>query len=221
MKISELFLREGDYDRDDTSSWLTDEIVKELYDVTQGTIKKNFVGDLIAQSQLLIGSRPQLKKALLEKVAGGYELKYPISLVSGELDVNQCQLISFKNFPYTVRGNLSLWNNKITSLEGIPKIIDGSLDLIDNPITSFHNIHTMITEVSKIYVPTSVSSCLLGVLKIKKPPLLSTASVDRKNTNYPILLKAVSIINKYQTSNDIIACQRELIENDLDEYAEL
>jgi hypothetical protein len=56
---------------------------------------------------------------------------------------------------------------------------------------------------------------------MKNIPLLSTASTDRWKEGYNTLLKAISIINSYQTANDWIACQRKLIENDLDEYAEL
>jgi len=223
MKLKELFLREGDYDRDDTSGWLTDEIEKELYVATTGTIKKNFVGDLIAQSDLRItnDTGKRLRDALLEKVNNGRELKYPISLVFGSLVLQQCSLLSFKNFPTTVRGNVNVWLNHITTLKGVPKIIDGELDLVDNPITSFHDIHKMINEVKKIFVPFAVSECLLGVLKIQNPPLLSTASTDKKHPNYNKLLQAVSIINSHRTNKDIFACQEELIDNNLKDFAEL
>lgn len=57
-----------------------------------------------------------------------------------------------------------------------------------------------------------ITGNVLGLLKLKS---LKTI------WNYPsVSIEWLDIINKHFVSKDIIACQRELIENDLDEYAE-
>lgn len=70
-----------------------------------------------------------------------------------------------------------------------------------------------------------VGKGLLSLFKVKKPtPNMFGIQLyysDKSKMNKE-LVQATEIVNKYLASRtpDIIACQRELIENDLDEYAE-
>jgi hypothetical protein len=215
MKIKELFEQEEQIPQDE---------VERLRMLTQGTVNLNQMGMLYANSKLDLSQSDTTFGAFTDKVENGFELKYKLDVVLGDFDIHDRQIASFKNFPNSVHGEVNCYNNNITSLEGAPYNISGSLDLIDNPITSFKDIHKHIQSCNKIYIPVSVQSNLLGVLKMKNIPLLSTASTDRWKEGYNTLLKAVSIINKYghdkKGSANILACQEELIDNELKDYAE-
>lgn len=217
MKLRELF-EQGEQEQ------IPQEVVKRLSELTQGTVNLNRMGVLYANSKLDLSRSATVFGAFTEKVENGFELKYKLDVVLGDFDVQQRGIASFKNFPNSVHGHVNCWNNNITSLEGAPLSIENTLDLVDNPITSFKDIHKHIQSCLRIYVPVSVQSNLLGVLKMKKIPLLSTASTDKKKEGYETLSKAVLIINKYghdsKGSINILACQEELIDNELKDYAE-
>jgi hypothetical protein len=216
MKIRELFEQEEEQ--------IPYKVAEQLRMLTQGTINLNQMGMLYANSALDLSQSATAFGAFTNKVENGYELKYKLDVVLGNFDIHERQVASFKNFPNSVHGAVNCYNNNITSLEGAPYNISGSLDLIDNPITSFKDIDKYIQSCPKIYVPVSVQSNLLGVLKMKKIPLLSTASTDRKKEGYNTLLKAISIINEYGYNNkgsvNVLACANKLRIEKLLDYAQ-
>jgi hypothetical protein len=140
------------------------------------------------------------------------------------------QLKSFKNFPEIIsRQNpinsldSALEANhdiNIDSLEGIPRIMGGGrFSLTHFPKLSLHNIHKHIDRADEIYLGTSYKGPLLSILKMKYQDKSHTI---RGGTIGSPLEQATKIINKHMaTGKNIIACQKELYDNDLDEYAEL
>lgn len=90
---------------------------------------------------------------------------------------------------------LNLRSNKIRSLSGLGhnKRSFFQLDLSGNPIES-------------------------NILSLLKCEFINELIYDLVP---PQAKKALTILEKHLKSHDVIACQRELIENDLDEYAEL
>ena len=105
--------------------------------------------------------------------------------------------------------------NMLTSLEHCPEVIDGSLEAQGNNITSLHNIHKHLKEVGEErYInlkSNPIESHVLGLLLIKN---LLEVSLDNK--------KVESIINKHlKGDRDVVECQEELLNKDLDDYAQL
>jgi|LakMenEpi03Aug12_release.lakeMendotaPanAssembly.Ray.scaffolds.fasta_scaffold06347_15 hypothetical protein len=134
-------------------------------------------------------------------------------------------LSSFKNFPEYIETPKSSKIDalklegvnfpKLTSLESIPKYSKGVLNLWEAQNLSFANVHNHILEADKIYISGNKPSPILGFLKIKnlKTVWISSESIDDFE-------RAIDILNEFLPNGNTIACQRKLIENDLDEYAE-
>ncbi len=148
--------------------------------------------------------------------------------VDGSFFVVRCDLGSLKGSPKIVGGRYSISNNyAITSIEYLPEQA-GSYILRNTSIKSFSGINKVIKRVTStsegfIMLPSSTESALLGFLKI--PGLqelrLSTVVQHQGKAVSKELITAVNIVNSHlAATKDTIACQRELIENDLDEYAE-
>ena len=80
--------------------------------------------------------------------------------------------------------------------------------------TSLSGIHKIIKDFSYLEINNSenITGGVLGLIKLAKH------GVIKINTPNP---EWANIVLKYLNSGDVIACQRKLIENDLDEYAEL
>jgi hypothetical protein len=100
----------------------------------------------------------------------------------------------------------------------MPSIITGDINLVNNRLTSLHNIHRHI----KIAKPNStlylnenpIRSHVLGVLKIR--------DLGSVNFGDVINFELTNIINHHlQGDRDVMACQDELIDSGLDEYAQL
>lgn len=140
-------------------------------------------------------------------------------------------------------------SGELHSFDGVPKRINGRLDFSEAPgMTSLSQIHQhfeYITE--RLVLPNSIRADILGVLKVKGllgisfhdeytefsnkadiskfpyypgTPLSYPDFVTRTVVN---LSKLKEIINNHlsEQEKNVIACQRELIENDFDEYASL
>ena len=146
------------------------------------------------------------------------------------------QLTSLEGCPTQIDGDFSCLDNKLTSLEYGPLEIDGfywcshnKLTQIDGPtiningyfrcdfnkIQSLHNIHKQILKMKGGFYATKnpIKSHVLGLLKI---PGLTKVELDNKQVQ--------NILNKYiknKESKSLINCQNELIDLDLDEYAQL
>lgn len=150
------------------------------------------------------------------------------------------KLKSFKNFPDKILADYreTRWNRNvgwilsfggvhsnderydhITSLNGITPEIAGGADFSMLEKVNFSHVNTYIKSCSIIALPRDYVGPLLSFLKIPNLskincPIFANAKTPQQ--------RAYAIVTKYlQGNKDIIACQRELIENDLDEYAEL
>ena len=143
--------------------------------------------------------------------------------------VANCKLGSLKGAPITVEGKFSISNNpEITSIQYLPKEA-ACYVLRETGIKSFAGIHKIIKRIldngisdgGEVYLPASTEHALLGFLKIPGCNSLELEFSEAKIAP-PKLIKACEIIsNHLQNGKNIIACQKELYDNDLDEYAEL
>jgi len=139
----------------------------------------------------------------------GTKIEYPFHEVTGNFYATNTKISSFENFPNLCRF-LSLGQCKqLKSLKGINKHIlaigtrynSGYIDLSDAPIEDSILSLIKIDYLDSIYYhPTSSNE------------------LSRR------LRKAISIVNKHikdKSNSSILSAQKELIEADLDEYAEL
>jgi hypothetical protein len=142
------------------------------------------------------------------------------------------KLKSFKNFPEKLvcksdyRDVFITYHlfkyRKITSFENFPKYCpNGEIQLEAFVNASFSNIHKHILDAETIRINPNYVGPILSFLKI--PTLTDVyAFTGDVNDESESCKEALSILNKHLNGNrDFIACQRELIEKDLDEYAEL
>jgi hypothetical protein len=138
------------------------------------------------------------------------------------------RLSSFKNFPETIICPVTASNNncfmmssrsfdKITSLEGFPKYCKGTVALGPLDKISFHNVHKHILEADKIIIDGRYEGPLLGFLKIQNlKSIVFSGFVKNEKVS-----KAIQIVNTYLPLGNVLACQEELIDNDLKDYAEI
>lgn len=108
-------------------------------------------------------------------------------------------------------------SSTVTSLEGAPRHIGGSLHCGNTELTSLHNIHKHIDLIGgELYLPITIASHVLGVMKIKE--LQRIIIVDNQAKQTPLEV----IINKHlQGDRNIHDCQEELLEAGLTEFAKL
>jgi hypothetical protein len=202
---------------------IPDEDKEWLYKKSQGVITKNSMGTLSANNNLSFRRLPVLKEKLFKNVPGGFELKYPFSLVDGSLDLSNCELVSFKNFPRSVNGSVNVCGNNISSIEGLPTKIESTLDIsINDKLTSLSGIHKHLKQCLVITLPTTITSNVLGLVKIKDLYTINLDASERFHNNFETLMKVIKIVEKYIGGDgNVIECQKELYDNDLDEYAEV
>lgn len=131
---------------------------------------------------------------------------------SGDFNCVECGLTSLEGAPISTGGYFDCGSNLLTSLEHAPKKIGAAFRCSHNKLTSLHNIHKQIESIDGMFHAdhNPIKSHVLGLLKIKK---LDWVNMDN--------IKVMDIINKYLPEGDIVACQQELIEAGLDEYAQL
>ncbi len=149
----------------------------------------------------------------------------------GQILINTALLSSFDGFPEDIsaRGSTDYGmaaiiaitiNERLTSLEGISKRIKGDLRLGMCHKIDWSNAHKYFEYIDgSVTISNQYNGPMLWALKIPKLHLVfyhkSFDMTDEQSTMMKILGKHL------RGTRDIIACQRELIENDLDEYAEL
>lgn len=110
-------------------------------------------------------------------------------------------------------------NELLTSLEHCPREYSGSVDFSNLKNLSYKDVHKHIKWLNGfVKIHSGYMGPLLGVLKIEKfMGIILDASTQSRE-----LYNAINIINKHlKEGRNIIACQKELYDNDLDEYAEL
>lgn len=122
-------------------------------------------------------------------------------------------------------------SNRLTSLEGCPKLSGDhvTLNLFNNNLTSLRNIHKHIPRLDGRIILTSnpikthVLGLLLidGLIEINYDDIFSVESHDKE------LRRVVEIINRHLTEDRRVSmarvnrCQDELIEADLEDFAEI
>ncbi len=169
---------------------------------------------------------PTIVDALLVEHGGKWYLPFRLKewkndKRSDDLILNDLKLSSFIGFPNKIKGGLSVTNCPNLTIEGCPSIIGGNVAWWYLPITN--HIDKVFKEVrGSIIVPPTYKG-YLSFLKIKKlkNTIIISASLTRDAYDKGAI-EAKDIINDHLDGDrDVIACQRELIEKDLDEYAEL
>ena len=136
------------------------------------------------------------------------------SEVNGDFRCLDNQLTSLEGAPSEVDGDFNCSRNELTSLKGAPSEVGGSFVCYRNQLTSLKDIHKQIHRIDG-YLDVSgcpIKSHVLGVLKIKD---LKEIKIGNKQVQ--------TILNKYlpvESASDIVDCQEELFQADLDEYAQ-
>lgn len=128
------------------------------------------------------------------------------------------EISSLKGGPKEVTGYFDCYRNpNLSSLEGAPKTIGGYFDCSHNPkLTSLKGIHKQLTSMNGLFEAnfTSIKSHVLGLLLIKG---CTNVKLDNKEVE--------AILNKYlpntRGNKAVIECQSDLLDADLDDFAEL
>lgn len=222
MKVSELFLREEEKKLtslevvDMINYWAEKEWIAKGH--SYGMSVHGFQVDSMGSVEV------HLQKFELVNEMLNPDGTFPFKLTrANTMKVRANNLTSFKNFPevlertafnFVVLDMLAPSFPHLTSLEGFPKYCKGQLRLSRAKNLSFANVHKHILAADIITVNEFYVGPMLGFLKIENLKEIGYL-YDRGN-----LHEAAEIINNYLPKGDVVKCQRELIENDLDEYAE-
>lgn len=136
------------------------------------------------------------------------------------------QLTSLKGAPEFVGFNFSAPYNPLTSLEGAPGEVGGDVFLSECLLSSLRDIHKHFKKINgSLYVGMNpIESHVLGILYIEG--LLSVLITYPNNTQLVKKLKKVNdILNRHLPNSKghrgAIACQSELLDANLDAYAQL
>lgn len=139
--------------------------------------------------------------------------------VTGNFDCsNNSKLTSLKGAPEKVGGDFFYYDcsDNLVSLEGAPKIIGGDFVCCDTALTSLKGIHKQITNLGGkfIFNNSPIKSHVLGLLLIK-----GCTGIEFDNE------EVQDILNKYlpntRGNKAVIECQSELLDADLEDFAEL
>lgn len=139
------------------------------------------------------------------------------------------QLTSLKGCPKHVTGSFDARNNMLSTLEFMPKYIleDCTIGNQNGRLTSLKNIHKYTDSIDGYLGIQDIKSNMLGILKIDNPPeKVYLTDNDMKLSNVcRIINKHLIIIHGMKDdkirNQIILECQQELLDHDLDEYAEM
>ena len=148
-------------------------------------------------------------------------LKGSPSKVTLNFNCSSNELTDLEGGPKEVFGNFICEYCDLTSLKGAPKKIGSSLFVGHNNLTSLHNIHKQITHIGNTadFTNNPIKSHVLGLLLIEG---LDYVALSSHLTEKNILHKVQDILIKHlQGDRDVFACQEELIEAGLEDYAQL
>ena len=126
-------------------------------------------------------------------------------------------LKSLKGAPEKVNGTFDCCDNQIDSLEFAPSYIKNDFYCIDNQLTNLHNIQKIIKHVGgeMNFSSNPIVSHVLGLLLIEGVTYVNLGASGPK-------AMVEKIINKHlEVERDIFACQEELIDAGLEEFAQL
>jgi hypothetical protein len=140
-------------------------------------------------------------------------LKGAPSYIGGGFYSNNCSLKTLEGAPRKVEEDFSCFNNDISTLDGAPEFIGERFICHSNNLTSLHNIHKQIKHIGGYvsFENNPIKSHVLGLLLIDG---LKGVWMDH--------LQVETILNDHiQGDRDIFACQEELIEAGLEDFAKL
>ena len=179
--------------------------------------EKNLIG-------LTINNKLITEKTLSEPWPGDFDcfnnqltsLEGAPSSVGGFFSCSNNQLTSIEGSPVSVGGNFWCSNNQLTSLEGSPASVGGNFWCSSNKLTSLTGIHTIIKQMDGTFYADDnpIKSNVIGLLLVKgcKEVILDNKQVDE-------------IMNRHLQSpfgnKRVIECQSEMLDADLDDWAEL
>ena len=160
-------------------------------------------------------------------------LEHAPTSVGGGFNCRDANITSLEHAPTSIGGNFNCNNTNIASLQGAPTSVAGSFNCNNIKITSLENIHHHIHHIGYgLFLNNcSIKSNVLGVLWIGcdvqgRPQPDGKAPVFIRLDNKQV----EEILNKYldkihseeMTPREaLLQAQNELIDADLDEYAEL
>ena len=137
--------------------------------------------------------------------------------VCASFKASHMNLSSMVGCPKIVTDKFIVSHNNIRTLEGLP-LNARVVDLRNNPIESFEGIGNL-RDCQEIWVPCSITSNMLGLLKIKTlKKLFFDANFNVNSSEFHAAFKII----KYHFDNgrNLLACQEELIDAGLKDYAE-
>ena len=143
-------------------------------------------------------------------------LKGAPASVGGGFSCSHNQLTSLEGSPASVGGGFSCDNNQLTSLEGAPASVDGYFSCTNNKLTSLEGIHKILKSMNGTFFAydNPLKSHVLGLLLVKG---CKEVSLDNKVVQ--------EVLNRYlpnkRGNKALLECQSELLDADLEEFAQL
>jgi len=138
------------------------------------------------------------------------------SSVGSDFGCYNNQLTSLEGAPSSVGGYFSCAYNNLTSLEGAPSSVGGNFGCFNNKLTSLTGIHKILKQMNGTFFVdvNPLKSNVIGLLLVKG---CKKVELDNKQVE--------EIMNKHLQSpfgnRRVIECQSEMLDADLDDWAEL
>jgi hypothetical protein len=146
-------------------------------------------------------------------------LKGAPAKVDGDFDISSNELDTLEHCPKEVAGDFNCSYNKLENLNDAPAIIVDLFNCSYNKITSLQGIHKQIKRIDGVanFTYNKIRSHMLGLMKIKGLKGLIHGIAEERRDHH-----ALRIIDKHlKGDRDVLACQDELIDAGLDEFAQL
>lgn len=145
------------------------------------------------------------------------KLDYAGFVIKSNFVCSSSQITSLEGSPVFVGGYFSCSFTEITSLEGAPRYVGEDFTCYRTKIKSLLNVHKQIKHIGGSFqLPNTIKSNVLGVMYIKGLKSIQFDQRTKKQKQVEI------IINKHLSGDrDVHACQEELLEAGLGEYAKL
>ena len=142
--------------------------------------------------------------------------------VNGNYECFGNVLTSLQYGPTEVGGNFYCAGNLLSSLQYCPTRVGGNFDCYENQLTSLQGIHKQFRSgyiKGQIWLSNNpITSHILGLLLIPELKFIGYSKGNASSSCYD----AIEIINKHlEGDRNVIACQRELIQAGLKEFARL
>jgi hypothetical protein len=141
-------------------------------------------------------------------------------MVNGSYYCGFNKLRSLKGAPLRIKGDFSCQGNLIDDIGELPTHVNGYLNIENNKFTSLRGIDKHVKYIHEyIYISGNpIIGGIMGLMRIKGLQYV----IANPNTSSPRLVSACLIISKYLGAGNrgIISAQAELIDHELDEFAE-